>query len=57
MTNRLKRMIDLLTIVEDEPTSWRIELAKGKYAMPKTIKAAIKMGKRIKKYGNDNDKP
>lgn len=54
--NRLGGIIDMLGLVTEEQTNWRIELAKGKYKLPRTFKAGIKLGKRIRKYGKDNDK-
>jgi hypothetical protein len=52
---RLSNIIDMLSFVTEDEVSFRIDFAKGKYKMPKTLKDGIKLAKRIRKYGNNED--
>jgi hypothetical protein len=47
----IKQIIAMLKISEFYGVSENIDIAKGKYKIPKSLKEAIKQGKRIG-YGN-----
>ena len=53
MEGRLNNIIDMLSIVDKDEVSFRIDFARGKYKMPTTLKEGIKLAKRIRKYGNN----
>jgi hypothetical protein len=53
---RIRTIIDMLSLMDkDRSYTENIDVAMGKYKMPKTFKEGLRLVKRQRKYGNNKD--